>query len=335
MSDSTPNDATRLMRLVDGFVTTQLIYVAAKLGIAPLLAEGAKTTDELADTLGVDAALLHRVLRGLALEDVVDERDDGRFELTTLGHELIALEATAIVRGEVYYPAAGRLFEAVTNGGVPFDRYHGHRFFEYFAHNPEQEALFQTSMAGRSQQEAADVVAAHDFGQYRTLVDVGGGRGVLLAAILKSAPALRGILFDLDASIPAALAYLREVGVDDRVECVGGDFFDEGPPGADAYLMSRVLHDWDDDDATRILTTCRNAMRPDSRLLVVDAVLPERARDRPDAVHMDILMLMFLGARERTELEFGRLLEQCGFRLDRVVLTRSLAGLGVLEAALA
>ncbi len=137
--------------------------------------------------------------------------------------------------------------------------------------------------------------------QYGTLVDVGGGRGVLLAAILKSAPALRGILFDLDASIPAALAYLREVGVDDRVECVGGDFFDEAPPGADVYVMSRVLHDWDDDDATRILTIMSHSMRPDSRLLVVDAVLPERATDRPDAVRMDILMLMFLGARERTD----------------------------------
>jgi hypothetical protein len=323
------------MRRVDGFVTTQLLYVAAKLGIAPLLKAEPKTTDELAATVAVDAALLHRVLRGLALEDVVAERDDGRFELTRLGEQLIALEATVIVRGEVYYPAAGRLFEAVTNGGVPFERYHGHRFFEYFAHNPDQEVLFQTSMAGRSQQEAADVVAAHDFGQYGTLVDVGGGRGVLLAAILKSAPALHGVLFDLDASIPAALAYLRDVGVDDRVECVGGDFFDEAPPGADVYVMSRVLHDWDDDDATRILTTCRNAMRPDSRLLVVDAVLPERATDRPDAVHMDILMLMFLGARERTALEFGRLLAHCGFRLDRVVLTRSPAGLGVLEATLA
>ncbi len=226
MSDSHSSDAARLMRLVDGFVTTQLLYVVAKLGIAPLLAAGPKTTDELAATVGVDAGLLHRVLRGLALEDVVDERDDGRFELTSLGRELITLEATAIVRGEVYYPAAGRLFEAVTNGGVPFERYHGHRFFEYFAHNPEQEALFQTSMAARSQREAAAVVAAHDFSQYGTLVDVGGGGGVLLAAILKSAPALRGILFDLDASIPAAQAYLREVGVDDRVECVGGDFFD-------------------------------------------------------------------------------------------------------------
>lgn len=333
MPDAHPNDAARLMRLVDGFVTAQLIYVAAKLGIAPLLADAPKSTDELAATVGVDAGLLHRVLRGLALEDVVDEREDGRFALTSLGEQLITLEATAIVRGEVYYPAAGRLFEAVTNGGVPFERYHGHRFFEYFSHNPEQAALFQTSMAGRSQQEAADVVAAHDFGQYRTLVDVGGGRGVLLAAILQSALALRGILFDLDASLPAARGYLDDVGVGDRVECVGGDFFEEAPAGADAYLMSRVLHDWDDDDARRILITCRDAMRPDSRLLVVDAVLPERAADRPDAVHMDILMLLFLGARERTEQEFRRLFEQCGLTLDRVALTSSPAGLGVLEAS--
>ena len=188
-------------------------------------------------------------------------------------------------------------------------------------------------MAGRSHQEAAAFVDAHDFTQYGQLVDVGGGRGVLLAAILTSAPALRGILFDLDASLPAARSYLREAGVDDRVECVGGDFFEEAPAGGDAYLMSRVLHEWDDDDATRILTTCRQAMRADSRLLIVDAVLPERARDRPDAVHMDILMLMFLGARERTEQEVRRLLEQCGFTLDRVVLTRSPAGLGVLEAS--
>ena len=264
------------MRLIDGFVTTQLVYVVEKLGIPEQLEAGSKTAAELAAAVGANPARLHRVLRDLVVQEVFDELDDGRFALTPVGRHLQELRALTIVRAEVYYAAAGRLLDAVMGEEVPFDTAHGERFFDYLGHHPDTEATFQAAMADRSAQEAADVVAAYDFAPFERLVDVGGGRGVLLAAILDSVPSLRGVLFDREAAIPAAQDFLGRRALTDRVECIGGDFFTHLPPGVDAYVLSRILHDWDDGDAERILRSCHRAMRPDSRLLVVDAVLPER-----------------------------------------------------------
>jgi SAM-dependent methyltransferase len=221
----------------------------------------------------------------------------------------------------------------VKTGATAFEHVHGERFFDYLAEHPDQEATFQGSMAGRSEQEADDVVAAYDFTGLRRLIDVGGGRGILLARILRATPDLHGVLFDRPAAIPAAQRHLDELSVSNRAECVGGDFFESLPAGADAYLLSRVLHDWNDADAGRILGSCRQAMRPDSRMLIVEAILPERAKDRPATIRMDLhMLLLFRSARERTEAEFRALLDESGFRLRRVVMTASPAGLGVIEA---
>ena len=148
-------------------------------------------------------------------------------------------------------------------------------------------------------------------------VDVGGGRGVLLAAILRAAEGSSGVLVDRPAAIPAARAYLESAGLADRTECIEGDFFATLPRGADAYVLSRILHDWDDADAERILTTCREAMPPTSRLLIVEAILPERARDAPAAIRMDLHMMLLFGAAERTAAEFETLLERTGFHVER------------------
>ena len=190
-------------------------------------------------------------------------------------------------------------------------------------------------MADRAQREAADVVAAYDFSGLRDLVDVGGGSGVLLEAILRASPRLRGVLVDRPEAVERARARLARAGLDDRSECLVGDFFASLPPGADAYLLSRVIHDWDDADARRILATCREAMAADARLLLVEAIVPERAQDGPEAVRMDLHMLMLFSARERTEAQFRRLLADAGFELQRAVPTGSPAALSVLEAAVA
>jgi hypothetical protein len=333
MDENGPPPSWALMRLIDGFVTTQLLYVAAKLGIADRLADGPRTGAELAEEVGADAGALGRVLRGLVIEDVLAEVDDERFALTTLGECLVPLRGSAIARGELYYASAGGLLESVEAGGAAFEHVHGERFFDYLAEHPEQEATFQGSMAGRSEQEAADVVGAYDFTGVRRLIDVGGGRGILLGQILRAAPDLHGVLFDRPAAIPAAQAHLDELSVSGRAECVGGDFFDCVPTGADAYLLSRVLHDWNDVDAGHILASCRRAMTTDSRLLIVEAILPERANDRPATIRMDLhMLLLFHDARERTEAGFQALLEDNGFALKRVVMTASPAGLGVIEA---
>ena len=329
---SSEDPGWQLIRLMDGFVATQLVYVAAKLGLAESFAEGPRSAAELATAVGADRQALARVLRGLAAIGIVTETDDCRFALTELGRALEPLRGMAMVRGDLYYGAAAGLLDAVRDGGVAFDRVYGEPFFDHLAGHPELEATFQASMAGRSEQEARDVVAAYDFAGLDTLVDVGGGHGVLLAAILAANPRLHGILLDRGTVIAGAQTRLRAAGVSDRSECLPGDFFARVPPGADAYLLSRVLHDWSDGDAGRILRTCRRATPDHGRLLVVDAILPERAADGPFAVGMDLHMLLLFGARERTAAELDALLREAGFAVSRTVLTESPARLGVIEA---
>jgi O-methyltransferase domain/Dimerisation domain len=319
-------------RLMDSFLTTQLMYVAAKLGVADELAAGPRSAAAVADAVGADPAQLKRILRGLALEGVLSEEPDGSFALTPLGECLRdgvegSMRAMLIVRAELYYRAAAGLLPSVKNGVTPFEHVYGERFFDYLGTHPEQEAAFHGSMAVRAAQEAAAVVDAYDFDAVDTLVDVGGGTGITLAAILDAAPLMRATLVDLPGVLPRARERLGE-----RAECVAGDFFERVPAGADAYLLSRVLHDWDDADALRILATVRAAMPAWSRLLIVEAILPERAHEQPAAIRMDIHMMVLLGARERTEAEYRELLAAAGFEVARVVPTGSPAGLGVIEA---
>ena len=322
---------------MDGFLTTQLLYVAAKLGVAEVLAAGPRTGAEVAAAVGADPDLLTRVLRGLALEEVLAEVGGGRFALTELGERLRgdvagSLKGPILVRGELYYQAAAGMLAAVRHGGTAFEQVYGDRFFDYLGRHPDKEAAFQSSMTGRSEQEAGDVLAAYDFGRARRLVDVGGGHGILLGAILRAAPHLRAVLVDQPGVVEQARRRLEADGVAGRCQLVVGDFFASVPAWADAYLLSRVLHDWPDDDARRLLATCRSAMPPDSRLVVVEALVPERARDQPAVIRMDLHMLVLLGARERTEGQYRTLLAETGFRVERVVPTASPAGLSVLEA---
>jgi hypothetical protein len=299
-----------------------LLYVASELGVAEALPG---TGAEVAERAGADPAAMTRVLRGLAVEGVVSE-EDGRFSLTPVGECLPALAGAIRVRGELYYRGAAGLLDAVRSGGTPFEDVYGASLFAYLDAHPDAQAAFEASMAGRAQTEAEAVVAAYDFGAFSSLVDVGGGRGILLDAILRTTT-LDAALLDRPGAVDAAREFLG-----DRASCVAGDFFESVPAGADAYLLSRVLHDWDDEDAVRILSVCREAMSAGARLLIVDAILPERAVDQPFAIRMDLHMLLLLGARERTEAEFAALLDRAGFVLTRAIPTGSPAGLGVIEA---
>jgi hypothetical protein len=316
--------ATRLARLTDGYVVTQLLWVAVELHVADQLAAGPGTADELAKHAGADPDVLRRVLRGLAAEEVLEELPGGRFALTETGHLLRegvagSQRGAVLARGGLYYGALAGLLDAVREGGIPFERVHGRSFFDHLDAHPAESARFQASMAVRGAREAAAVVEAYDFRGFRTLVDVGGGPGVLLGAILQVAPELSGVLFDRPEVVREA-----------RLPAVGGDFFVEVPGGAQAYLLSRVIHDWADAQALAILRTVRRAVPDEGTLVLVEAVLPERAVDDPAAVRMDLHVLTLLGGHERTADELAGLLAAAGFRLDRVVATE--AGVHVLEA---
>ena len=329
-----------LARLMDGYLVTQLLYVAAKLGVADVLADGPRTGAQIAGAVGADADRLTRMLRGLAAEGVFDEDGDGRFALTAIGERLRenapgSLRGQLLVRGETYWQAAGGLLRTATDGGTAFAHVHGEHFFDHLARNPERAAEFQASMAARAEREAADVVAAYDFGGLRRVIDVGGGSGVLLQAVLEANPELHGVLVDRPEAVQRATERLAAAGLAARVQCRVGDFFASVPSGGDAYLLSRVIHDWDDADARDILRRCREAMAPDARLLLVEALVPELAVDGPEAIRMDVHMLMLFGARERTDTEYRALLDSVGFALQRIVATDSPAGLSVIEATVA
>jgi hypothetical protein len=328
----------QVARLIDGYLITQLLYVAAKLGVAEALAGGPRDAEAVARAVGAQPDALRRVLRSLAAEGVLDEGPDGRFGLTELGECLRAdapgsLRGATIARGDVYYGAAAGLLDAVRHGGPAFERVHGVGFFEYLSRHPEVGAAFQGSMADRSRREAADVIAAYDFGRFEHLVDVGGGHGILLEAILRAAPRSRGVLLDQPPVVARARERLEVAGLAGRCAFAPGDFFAAVPPGGDAYLLSRVVHDWDDAAAVRILARCRAAMGDGGTLLLVEAILPELAREQPAAIRMDLNMLMLLHGRERTAEEYEGLLEGARFRLARVVPTRSPTGVSVIEAA--
>jgi SAM-dependent methyltransferase len=198
--------------------------------------------------------------------------------------------------------------------------------------HPERSAEFQASMEDRARHEAAEVVAAYDFETFGRLVDVGGGHGVLLTEILRAVPRLQAVLLERPPVVERARERLEATGLAERCEFVAGDFFATVPLGGDAYVLSRVIHDWDDEAAVRILSNCRRAVGQGGTLLLVEAVLPERAREQPAAIRMDLHMLALLHGQERTAAEYERLLGAAGFRLGRVVPTESPAGVSLIEA---
>ena len=330
-------DALRLTALADGFLTTQLLYVAAKLRLADVLADGPASAAAVAAKVGADPAVIRRVLRGLCLDDVFVEHADGQFALGPLGEHLRdgvpgSQRGPILARGEIYFSSAQGLLAAATTGASAFEAAYGEPFFAHLDSVPDHAAVFQASMAGRAAHEAAAVVAAYDFAGLGRLVDVGAGSGLLTRAALQAAPALTATLVDRPAALELARSQLAAAGLTDRCAFVAADFFEAVPAGGDGYLLSRVLHDWDDEHAARVLRVCRAAMPPESRLIVVDALLPVRARDLPAAIRMDLHMLLLFGAAERTEHDMRRLLSRAGFEVRRVVPTGSPTGLAVIEA---
>jgi hypothetical protein len=315
-----------LTRMITAYRISQAIHAAAKLGVADRLKDGSKPSDELAAEMGVHAPSLYRLLRALASVGLFEEDDRGRFRLTPLGAYLRSdvpdsARAFAIALNEPWFRRAWEdLPHAIETGERAFDRVHGMGFWDYLARHPEAGAVFDAAMSDDSGIRAHAVIAAYDFVGVRTVVDVGGGQGRLLAAVLGAHRHLRGVLFDRPDVIAGAHDVLGQAGVSDRCEVVAGDFFDSVPGGADAYILSRIVHDWDDESAIAILRRCRHAMALGKKVLLIEQVIAP-GNDPDPAKFTDLNMLLLFAGRERTAAEFRSLLQAAGFTMGRVVPT--------------
>jgi len=326
-----------LIQMITARWVSQAIAVVARLGIADLLAVGPQSCAELAAKAGAHAGSLYRLLRALAsigifAEDVAEDESEAgqaRFRLTPLAEPLCAntpgsLRGVAIMFGEPWSVQPwGDLLRSVQTGETAFDRVFGIGAFDYFAQHPDAGKVFEQSMNGFTTLSTSAILAAYDFSAFRSLVDVAGGHGILLAAILKNYPNLRGILFDAPQVLAGSRKVLEAAGVADRCVSVGGDFFASVPQGGDAYLMKHIMHDWDNERCIAILRNCRRVIATNGKLLIVDAVI-EPGNAPAFGKLMDLEMLvMTQGGRERTAAEFRTLLDAAGFHLTRIVPTPS------------
>ena len=329
-----PPPPVALLQMMTGYWISKAIYLAAKLGIADLLADGLVSSDELAAATQTHAPSLYRVLRALASVEIFSEVAPGRFAFTPMAELLRSgtpnsMRALAIMYAEEQYRAWGDVLHSVRTGQPAFDHAFGMSYFEYFAKHPEASRVFNEAMVGWTNQVVDAVVAAYDFSAFGTIVDVGGGHGALLAAILRSNPAARGILFDLPHVVEGAEPFLAAAGVADRCTRVGGDFFAEIPAGADAYVLAQILHDWDDERSLAILRQVRRAVPDHGKLLVVELVLPE-GNEPAFGKWMDLHMMVLLSGRERTAAEYATLFRATGFDLARTLPTPT--GQSIVEA---
>lgn len=310
-----------LLRIGLGFAAAQSLSVAADLGIADLLAPGPQTVEALAAATGTDPGALRRLMRLLAAEGIFAEEASGSFAQTPLSDALRA-DASGSPRdflrmiGREPFLAWGPLLDAVRTGRPSFELVFGAPRFDWLAQNPEAAALFQAAMVALSRDVIDPIAAAYEFGDLGVVVDVGGGHGSLLSAVLARHPGVKGILFDLPEGIAAAEAGLG--GPLPRCELVAGDFFESVPEGADVYLMKKVLHDWSDDDAARILVNCRRAMAHGGRVLVAETLVPPGNAPDPIKV-MDVNMLVVTGGRERTADEFAALFARADLVAGRIL----------------
>jgi hypothetical protein len=329
--------ADRLRELINGYQVSQALYVAATLGIADLLDGGPRSADELAAETGTHAPSLYRLLRALAAVRVFHEDGERRFSLTEVGDRLRS-DAPGSQRGwaafvgrPYQFATWSHLLHSICTGENAFRHVHGTGAWEYRAEHPEESEIFDAAMTSVTKRVNAAVLDAYDFGGFGTVVDVGGSRGVLLAAVLSEYPAMQGVLFDLPHVVAGAGDVLGRAGVADRSQVVGGSFFDDDlPQGGDAYVLKAIVHDWDDEPSTEILRACRRAMRPDAKLLVLERILAP-PNEGADAKFSDLNMLVSLSGRERTENEFAALFAAAGFRLERIV--RSDSHVAVIEGS--
>ncbi len=319
-------------RLAMGYFMSQAVSVATKLGVADVLSKGALTSREIALATRTQPNTMHRLLRALAAFDVVKDLGSARFELTPVGESLRADASNSIrsfvlmTGSESWWQAFGSLGACVSTGQNAYQILHGlESSFEYDEKHPDTARIFDEAMSANSALVGAAAAKAYAFFGRGRVVDVGGGQGRVLASILKAHPSLSGVLFDLPRVVEGAPALLATEGVAGRCEAVGGDMFVSVPLGGDVYVLSNVIHDWDDEHSIKVLQTCRRVMTPSAKLLIIDRVMPERIEPNPTVqgyVLLDLrMMVSTVGGRERTAEEFKSLLSAASLQLARIIQT--------------
>ncbi|GAC1399276.1 MAG: methyltransferase [Chloroflexota bacterium] len=315
----------QLFGLMSGYRVSQAVYVAARLGIADLLKDGPRESDDVAQATETHADALTRVLRFLAGVGLFEEVAPRRFALTPLGAGLRAdvprsLRPMALMLlDEAHWPAWGQMLHSVRTGETAFSHVHGMGLFDYLGQHPDAAAVFHQAMTSSTARSGTTLPEVYDFSEIGRLVDVGGGHGLLLATLLRAYPTLRGVLFDRPEVVAGAAAVLEQAGVANRCEIVGGDFFASVPAGGDAYLLRQIIHDWGDAQASTILANCRRALGAQGRVLVIERGIASDPRAALPILHLDMEMLVNVGGSQRTDAGYRALFATSGFELTRIV----------------
>ncbi len=335
----------QLLDVLGGFLRSQALHTVAVLGVADLVGDEPATVQELAAQVEADPASLHRVLRVLASDGIFSEAAPGAFVRTPLSDGLrtdapLSVRHMAMFQGRETYLAAGQMLHAVRTGKPSAETVFGTSFFEHLARDPERNAVFNQAMGGGAAARAA-AAAQFDWSGASLVADIGGGNGSVLAGVLGAHAHLRGIVFDQPHVVAQAQPIIEAAGLTERCATAGGDFFTDPLPAADVYVLAQILHDWDDEQALRILRNCRRSIKRGGRLLLLEQVMPDG--DTPSyAKLLDLIMLVLLGGRERTESEWRALLEAGGFELlgitpspatNLIEAARAADGLGVEQTS--
>jgi ubiquinone/menaquinone biosynthesis C-methylase UbiE len=332
------DEAHQLLESVTGSWAAQAIYVAAELGISDHLAQSPLSAENLASAVSAHASSLHRLLRALSTLNICKEREDGLFEITSKGLLLKtgapdSLRSWILWWGGHLWNVWGSLLYSVRTGESARKWLTGKDGFEHLEKNPEAAKIFSQAMVELTRLASTSIVHAYDFSQLNTVMDVGGGYGELLLAILKKNTSVAGILFDLPHAIDNAKLHWEKSGLTSRCRFISGNFSKSVPHGADAYILKSVIHDWDDEKSKVILENCRKAMPKNGRLILIERVLPDKFKTssaHQAAARSDLTMLIALAGRERTESDFRNLLKSAGFSVNKILQAND--ALSIIEA---
>jgi hypothetical protein len=334
-SDQTPPPQAQLMQMAMGFAVPFLLRAAAQLRLADHLADGPRTADQLAEITGTHAPALHRLLRTLACIGIFSQDESGLFSLTPLAEPLCSSAPGSVrtsilsITGDLFIIPWSDLVYSVQTGQAAFDKHFGVPFFDHLTGDPGEAAMFSDLLIGINSPDAPAIAAAYDFSSCSTIADIGGATGHILVTILASHPGLRGTVFDLPHNQSGAAELIKSRGMSDRVTFTPGSFFESVPTGYDLYVLSHIIHDWSEAQCLSVLANCHRAMSADSRLLIIEMVLPEGNAFHPGKM-LDITMLATTLGQERTEPEYRALLEKANFTLRRIIPTSS--AVSIVEA---